>query len=55
MTDGVAALWSSELPVRPQNAEEGSRPVPATVSYLPAVAGLMLGGYVIRKIAKIEI
>lgn len=55
VNDGVAALWSTEFPVRPQNGEEGGRPVPATVSYLPAVAGLMLGGYVIRKIAGIEI
>ena len=55
VTDGVAALWSSELPARQKEGEEGARPVPATVSYLPAVAGLMLGGYVIRKIAQIEI
>ena len=55
VTEGVAALWSTELPARPQNAAEGNRPVPATVSYLPAVAGLMLGGYVIRKIAQIEL
>ena len=51
VTEGVAALWSSEPPVRNSSAE-GGRPVPATVSYMPAVAGLMLAGYIIRQIAK---
>jgi len=53
ITEGVDALWSSELPVRPKREVDGSPSVPASISYLPAAAGLMLGGHVIRKIAQI--
>ena len=53
ITEGVDALWSNELPVRPKQEVDGSPSVPASISYLPAVAGLMLGGHVIRKIAQI--
>lgn len=48
-------LWSSEKPREPlAPVEENGRRIPATISYLPAIAGLMLGGFVIRRLAGIE-
>lgn len=47
-------LWSSELPRTPAAAGEGGQRVPASISYVPAVAGLMLGGYVTRRLAQVE-
>jgi tRNA A37 threonylcarbamoyladenosine dehydratase len=44
---GVDVLWSPEEPIR-----TGSR-TPATVSYVPAVAGLLMAGYIIQKILNI--
>ncbi len=48
-------LYSEELPQKPEFAEEpppGRRSVPASLSWVPSVAGLMLGGYVIRSLAE---
>ena len=54
ITEGVDVLWSTELPTRPlSQRDEGGRMPPASVSYLPAIAGLMLGGHVIRKLVGI--
>lgn len=47
-------LWSSEMPRTPAVAGENGQRVPASVSYVPAIAGLMLGGYVIRRLAQVE-
>lgn len=48
-------LWSSEPPRTPVSPQyDGGRAVPATVSYVPAVAGLMLAGFVIRRLLGIE-
>ncbi len=44
-------LWSPEEPVVPEPLEappEGRRSVPASIPWVPACAGLMLGGYVVR-------
>lgn len=41
---GVDVLWSDELPLK-----IGSR-TPASISYVPAVAGLLIAGYIINKI-----
>ncbi len=47
----VDVLFSAEKPVPPrERVEEDGRVIPATVSYVPAVAGLLLGGYVIRRL-----
>lgn len=48
-------LYSEELPQKPEFAEEpppGRRSVPASLSWVPSVAGLMLGGHVIRELAE---
>ena len=41
----VSALWSTEHP-----ASVGSR-VPSSISYVPAVAGLLIAGHVINRLA----
>lgn len=46
-------LFSTEKPLTPQGGEEG-KSVPASVSFVPSVAGLMLGGYVIRRLTEGE-
>ncbi len=48
-------LYSEELPQKPEFAEEpppGRRSVPASLSWVPSVAGLMLGGHVIRSLVE---
>ncbi len=42
----VDVLWSNELPYK-----SGSR-TPASISYVPATAGLLIAGYIINKIIK---
>ena len=51
---GVAALWSTEPPVK-ESARDGERLPPASVSYVPSVAGLTVAGYVIRALAGISL
>ncbi len=44
-------LWSPEEPFAPEPLEtppEGRRSVPASIPWVPACAGFMLGGYVVR-------
>ena len=49
--DAVPVLYSKEEPITPQSpVVEGVRHIPGSLSYPPAIAGLMLGGYVIRAI-----
>lgn len=43
---GVDVLWSDEEP-----GKSGSR-IPASISYVPAAAGLIIAGYIINKIIK---
>ena len=51
----VDVLFSTEAPRTPAvRCEEDGRVIPATVSYVPAVAGMMLGSYVIRRLLEIE-
>lgn len=47
---GVEALWSIEAPCAAVTESEHGRHAPASVSYVPAVAGLLLAGHVIRAI-----
>ncbi|MBO5050839.1 MAG: ThiF family adenylyltransferase [Clostridia bacterium] len=48
-------LWSSEPPRKPCTpVEEGGRVIPASISFVPAAAGLMLAGHVIRKLVGLE-
>ena len=46
-------LWSPEVPVVPQALEApppGRNPTPASVSWVPSCAGLMLAGFVLRSL-----
>lgn len=48
-------LYSQELPITPQSTEApppGRRSIPASVSWVPSCAGLMLGGYVVQELIK---
>lgn len=45
---GVEALWSTEIPHSVVTDAEHGRHAPASISYVPAVAGLLLAGHVIR-------
>ena len=48
-------LWSSEQPRVPAiHMEEEGRAIPASVSFVPATAGLMLAGFVVRRLLKID-
>ena len=52
----VDVLFSTEVPRTPAvRCVEDGRVIPATVSYVPAVAGMMLGGYVIRRLIEEEV
>ena len=46
----VDVLFSAEKPITPQ-VGEGEKSVPASVPFVPSVAGLMLGGFVIRRLS----
>ena len=47
----VDVLFSTEKPVTPRcPKQENGRTVPASVSFVPSVAGLMLGGFVVRRL-----
>lgn len=48
-------LFSEELPITPQSTETpppGRRSIPASVSWVPSCAGLMLAGYVVQDLIK---
>ena len=46
-------LYSSEKPLSLILNEENGRHIPASVAFVPSVAGLIIGGYVVKKIAQI--
>ena len=49
--NSLPVLYSKEEPVAPiESIVENGRHVPASISYPPAIAGLMIAGYVIREI-----
>lgn len=47
---GVTALWSTEPPASP-SSRDGERLPPASVSFVPSVAGLLIAGYVVRALS----
>ena len=49
---GVEVLYSTAQPVCRSTAEEGKKPVPGSISYVPSVAGLLLAGHVIQQLLK---
>ena len=53
-TEGTV-LYSEELPQTPQQLQApppGRRSIPASVSWVPSCAGLMLAGYVVQELIK---
>ena len=52
----VNVLYSKELPIKTDNRlGQKGRPVPGSVSFVPSVAGLMIGGFVIRDLTGVQI
>ena len=53
--EALTVVYSTEPPRAPLSApesiKEGSRPAPGSVAFVPAVAGLILGGEVVRNLA----
>lgn len=52
----LRVLYSTE-PVQPHrgsSVEDGDRPVPASTAFVPAVAGLMIAGEVVRSLSQVE-
>jgi tRNA A37 threonylcarbamoyladenosine dehydratase len=49
---GVPVVWSPELP---QSHEESQSPrIPASISYVPAAAGLLMASYVVNRIIQLK-
>jgi len=49
---GVEVLYSTALPVYKPQMNNGIRPIPGSISYVPSVAGLLLAGHVIQELLK---
>lgn len=53
----LKVLYSKETPVKPACPSEestGQRPTPASISFVPPVAGLLIAGEVIRELAGVD-
>ena len=48
---GITVLYSEAEAMKPQEKQDG-KPVPGSVMFVPAVAGLMLAGKVLNDILK---
>ena len=48
----VDVLFSTEKPIPPRIPCEEGKSTPASVSFVPSVAGLMLGGFVVRRLTE---
>ncbi len=46
----LKVLYSPEEPRKPSSAADGSKPVPASIAFVPPVAGLVIAGEVIKEI-----
>ena len=47
--DRLKVLYSTEEPIK-QQAEEGKKPAPASISFVPSAAGLIIAGEVIKEL-----
>lgn len=52
--DSLKVLYSTEEPVKSITGENGERPVPASISFVPSVAGLIIAGEVIKDLIEKE-
>ena len=50
---GVKTVYSKELPAA-SGTEEGEKRVPASISFVPGAAGLIIAGEIVRDLMKIE-
>ena len=53
----VPVIFSDEEPKTPlfkDENETGNKVPPASVPWVPSVAGIMIGGYVVKKLLEIE-
>lgn len=48
----VDVLFSTEKPISPRTPCEEGKSTPASVSFVPSVAGLMIGGFVVRRLTE---
>ncbi len=48
----LMTVWSDETPIKPENTGEtkGSHPAPASMTFVPASAGLLASSYAVRRI-----
>ena len=46
----IPVIFSKETPIKPKNNNTENKPIPASVVYVPAVAGMLIAQYVITKI-----
>ncbi len=49
----LAVVCSDELPRKTQACEDGKR-VPASISFVPSVCGLLMAGYIVRRLCGVE-
>lgn len=52
--DSLKVLYSTEEPVKSTTGESGEKPIPASIAFVPSVAGLIIAGEVIKDLAKKE-
>lgn len=50
--DNLKVLYSKEEPVKSTTGESGEKPVPASIAFVPSVAGLIIAGEVIKDLAE---
>lgn len=50
--NSLKVLYSTEEPVKSIAAEVGEKPVPASIAFVPSVAGLIIAGEVIKELAE---
>lgn len=48
----LKCVYSTEQSIKPNNAENNSKPVPASISFVPSVAGLIIAGEVVKDLIK---
>ncbi len=52
--DNLKVLYSKEDPVKSFAGESGEKPIPASIAFVPSVAGLIIAGEVIKDLAQKE-
>ncbi len=50
----LKVLFSAEEPKKPSPTDDGSKPVPASISFVPPVAGLIIAGEVVKDLINSE-